>query len=191
MIKHQKVFELVKQAYEASEEEFGQWMWKNHVPFVAKKTEELSKKYGANANIAVAGALLHDYGDAFMYRHAENHEEVSEKKAKYVLHQAGYTTDETEEIMTQVIEPHSCRGDIVPTTIEGKVMATADALAHLSTDFYVQFTWMHIPENKTYEEFLEWVTEKLERDFYKKIFFEEVKEKYRYRYEALKEVFVK
>jgi HD superfamily phosphodiesterase len=190
-MKHSKVLELVKKAYESTEEDFGKWMWKNHVPFVAKKTLELSKIYQANEDIAVAGALLHDFGDVFMYRHADNHDEVSIVEAKKILKEAEYSEQEILKVLNDVIDPHSCRDENLPKTIEGKVMATADALAHLTTDFYIQFTWKHIPENKTYTEFLEWVKEKLERDFYKKIFFEDVREQYRYRYEALKEVFVK
>lgn len=68
-------------------------------------------------------------------------------------------------------------------------MATGDALAHLTTDFYIQFCWKHLPEGKSYPEFLEWVAEKLDRDFNSKIFFDEVKEEARKRYEALRAVF--
>ncbi len=61
-----------------------------------------------------------------------------------------------------------------------------------STEDFAQ--WMiknHLPENKNYNEYLEWVKEKLERDFHDKIFFEEVKKDVRDRYEALKEVFLR
>ena len=191
MNKYQKVAQQVEKAYLACTEDFGKWMWKNHVPVVAQKAEELSIKYGADSDLAVAGALLHDFGDAFMYRFAKNHEEVSQTKAREVLSKSGYSKSQIETVMQEVIAPHSCRtGDELPRTKEARVLATADALAHLTTDFYVQFTWKHIPEGKTYEEFLVWVTEKLDRDFNRKIFFDEVKEEVRYRYDALMEVFV-
>lgn len=191
MSKHSQVAKLVAKAYEQAQEDFGQWMWSNHVPIVAQITEELSEKYSANADIAVAGAWLHDFGDAFVYRFHEKHDEISEKKALEVLQQAGYSDSEVEKVMQEVIAPHSCRDNTMPTTIEGKVMATADALAHLTTDFYLQFAWKHIPEGKTYHEFLEWVSEKLDRDFNKKIFFEEIQQNIHGRYDALIEVFVK
>lgn len=69
------------------------------------------------------------------------------------------------------------------------MLATADALAHLSTDFYIQFAWMHVPENKNYQEFVQWVNEKIERDFNSKIFFDEVKVSIEPRYNALKKIF--
>lgn len=190
MPRHQKVAQLVAEAYQNCPEKFGQWMWKNHVPIVAEKAEELSAAYSADADKAVAGAWLHDFGDAFVYRFDEKHEELSDTKAREVLTQAGYSIDEITEIIEEIIAPHSCKKDFFPQTPEGKVLATADALAHLSTDFYVQFAWLHIPEGKSYEEFLVWVEEKLDRDFKSKIFFDEVKESIRPRYDALREVFV-
>lgn len=119
------------------------------------------------------------------------HEETSFKEGVEVLQQAGYSEAEIEQVMKQVIGPHSCRDGNLPSTIEGKVMATGDALAHLTTDFYVQFCWKHLPEGKNYNEFLDWVAEKLDRDFNKKIFFIEVKDEVRQRYESLTEVLVK
>ncbi len=191
MQKHKKVFELVKKVYEKTNEPFAMWMWNNHVLVVAKKTEELSIQFQANEDIAVAGAWLHDFGDAFVHRHSDQHEEISKSEALKVLQEAGYIEAEINEVMNDVIEPHSCRDGFLPRTLEGKVMATADALAHLTTDFYVQFAWKHLPDNLSYEEYINWVKEKIDRDFNNKIFFNETKEKYRYRYESLKEVFTK
>ena len=190
-MKHQKVAQLVEKAYTSSKEDFAQWMWNNHLQFVARKTEELAKRFGANEDLAVAGAWLHDFGDAFVHRHSGEHEEASVNEAKKVLHEAGYSVDEMQEVLEVIIEPHSCKDDNLPTTIEGKVLATADALAHLTTDFYIQFTWKRLPENKSYSEFVDWVNEKLNRDFYKKIFFEEIKDEVKNRYQSLLEVFSK
>ena len=191
MSRHQKVAQLVEEAYLACTEDFGKWMWKNHVPVVAQKAEELSIRYGADLDIAVAGALLHDFGDAFMYRFADSHEEVSETKARELLSKSGYSESEIEVVLKEEIAPHSCRpDDEPPRKKEAQVLATADALAHLTTDFYLQFTWKHIPEGKTYEEFLSWVTEKLDRDFNRKIFFEDEKKEVQKRFDALMDVFV-
>lgn len=120
MSKHQKVAELVEKAYKSSSQDFAQWMWQNHVSVVAKKTEELAQRFGANADIAVAGAWLHDFGDAFMYRFDEGHEVTSVTKGVEVLQQAGYTQTEIDQVMKQVIEPHSCNDGNLPNTTEEK-----------------------------------------------------------------------
>lgn len=190
MADHIRVAELVGVAYRNSPEPFAQWMWQNHVPVVAKKTEELALQFNADVDIAVAGAWLHDFGDVFVHRHAADHEDVSKNEAVKILKQANYSEIEIEKVLQEVIAPHSCRDGFLPTTLEGKVMATADALAHLTTNFYVQFAWKHLPENKTFAQFIAWVTAKIERDFHTKIFFDEIKEVVRFRYDALKEIFV-
>lgn len=190
-MKHHKVAQLTETAYTSSKDEFALWMWHNHLQFVAKNAEELSQKFNANEDLAVAGAWLHDFGDAFIDRHAQEHENISQVEASRVLKESGYSDSEIKEVIEVIIEPHSCRAGNLPQTVEGKVLATADALAHLTTDFYVQFAWMHLPENKSYSEFINWVNEKLDRDFNKKIFFDEIKKEVESRYKALRQVFSK
>jgi HD superfamily phosphodiesterase len=190
MSRHQRVAKLVEQAYTTSPLEIAHWMWEYHVPVVAHHTEHLAQRLHAQADIAVAGAWLHDFGDAFVSRFDSEHEVITLQKGSAVLQQAGYTSHEVTEIFEHVINPHSCYPGNEPITLEGKIMATSDALAHLTTDFYPQFCWKHFPEGKDYRGFLEWVKEKLERDFHAKIFFPEVQKAVRQRYEALKETFV-
>jgi HD superfamily phosphodiesterase len=188
MRRHQ-IAKLVEQTYLSSKQNIALWMWQNHLQFVAQKALELSDKFNANADLVVAGAFLHDFGDAFVSRHASNHEEVSKEEAIKVLQKADYSPQEIQEILEKVIAPHSCYEGNMPETLEGKVLATADALAHLITDFYVQFAWKNMPDGKSYQEFLVWVSEKLERDFNDKIFFEEIRDEVREKYLALKLVF--
>ncbi|HEX7017948.1 MAG TPA: HD domain-containing protein [Patescibacteria group bacterium] len=189
MQKYQKVAELVQEAYTKSKEPFAKWMWQHHVPVVAKNAEKLSDRFKANKDVAIAGAYLHDFGDAFVDRYAVNFDEISGEQMKNVLVKAGYDQEEITFIEAEVIAPHSCKAGHLPTSLEGKVLATADALAHLTTDFYLQFCWMHLPEGKTYDEYLAWVKEKLHRDYEIKIFWPEVKKEVDDRYQALKEVF--
>jgi len=189
MNKHQKLYRLVEESYAQSQQPFAQWMWKNHVPIVTQHAERLSKKYGANLDLSIAGALLHDFGDVFVHRHSTKHEEVSKAESVKLLKQSDYSDNEIHEVLEKVIAPHSCKEGLLPTTLEGKVLATADALAHLTTDFYLQFSWMHLPEGKTYDEFISWVVGKIDRDFNDKIFFSEIRAVAKHQYRSLLEVF--
>jgi len=190
-MKHLSLISLVKQAYTASQQEIAPWMWTNHVQLVARYAEQLSERFGAKTDLAVAGALLHDFGDAFVSRHAPEHEEVTRKQATQILQQANYSVAEIDTILTKIIASHSCYPGNLPTTLEGQVLATADAMAHLMTDFYLQFAWKNLPDGKIYSEFLTWVQAKLDRDFNDKIFFAEVRDEVREKYLALKLVFAK
>lgn len=185
-MRHQDVALAVQQAYESTSLDFAQWSWVNHVPVVARHAEKLSLQYHANIELAVAGAWLHDVGDGYVDRFAENHEAVTRLEATKIMQQCGYSVTEIDTVLNQVIKPHSCRENNLPSTIEGKVLATTDALAHLTTDFYVQLCWKHLPEGKSYPEFIEWVNEKLDRDYHKKIFFSEQSHTVTARYEVLK-----
>lgn len=191
MPKHLITAKLVEKAYATSTDALAHWMWDHHLRIVAKKAEALSVQHNANADLAVAGAWLHDFGDAFINRHNKQFDEVSEKESRTVLQEAGYSPDEIEEVINVIMRPHECRGDDIPQTLEGKILTTADAFAHFMTSFYTEFCWMHIPENKTYREFIDWVAEKFERDYHTKIFFDDIREEVRPRYEALKEIFLR
>lgn len=189
MKKHQQVAQLVEAAYLASKQPFAKWMWAHHLQFVAKKAEQFAVRFGANADLAVAGAWLHDFGDVFVLRHDPLHEETSKLEAIKILQQVDFTKIEIKNIIEQVIAPHSCYENALPSTLEGQVLATADALAHLQTDFYLHFAWLNLPDDSTYPEFVLWANQKMDRDFYNKIFFEPVREEVREKYLALKKVF--
>lgn len=183
------VEELVTKTYKNTSQEWGMWVWQSHVPIVAANAQKLSERFKGKPEYAVAGAWLHDLGDAFTSRFAENHEEISMREATKILQQAEYTPAEIKIVLDEVIAPHSCT-DVLPTLLEGKIIATADALAHIMTDFYVNVCWQHIPQDKNYLQFKEWVQTKVDRDFNKKIFFEEVRAEVKPKYEAIKMVFV-
>lgn len=78
-------------------------MAKNHVPVVAKFAQELCGEFGADPDFAVAGAWLHDIGDALVARHAEVHEEVTQRETRRILSGAGYSESEIERDFNQKI----------------------------------------------------------------------------------------
>jgi HD superfamily phosphodiesterase len=184
-----KLIQLADSAYQSSEQFFAQWMYQNHVPLVAKYAQELCERFSGDKNIAVAGAWLHDFGDVFVHRHDEKHDQISQDESLKLLKQAEYSQQEINQVMEEVIAHHSCRDGDLPVTIEGKILATADSLAHLTTDFYLQFAWMHLPDNMNYQEYKNWVKEKIDRDFHHKIFFAEIQDELKDRFEALEAVF--
>jgi len=186
MPRQRQLTKLVQLAYEQSSCSFAQWSWPNHVIKVAKYAEELAVRFEANVDLAVAGALLHDFGDVFVERNHQSHQEVTNREGAKLMKQAGYSEKEIDEVLKVIIPPHSCKDGQVPKTMESKVLATADALAHLQTDFYLQFAWMNLPELATnFEEYRSWAQSKIERDFQTKIQFEEVKDEVKPRYLAL------
>src|SRR3989344_2627926 len=191
MEKSENVFNLVETLYLAnSSRDMGKWMWNNHVQWVTDKAKKLAEKYNADVEKVYCAALLHDLADSQFERGDKDFDSWSENKGKEILAGAGFVDDEKKEIFEVIVRPHSCRPESLPATLEGKVLATADAMFHLQTSFFPMLCYKQRPEHtKTYAEWQKWFDEKIERDFGPKIFFTDEKEEVRADYEALYRVF--
>ena len=177
--------------YGASKTVMGKWMWRNHVQWVADKGRQLAEKYDADPEKVYCAALLHDLGDCKYERDHQDFEIWSWEAGKDILKKAGFRRAKRDEIL-EAIRTHSCHLGHLPTALEGRVVATADAMWHIQTSFFPRLCYMHRPlKAKTYDDWQAWFNEKIERDFTVKIFFEDEKEEVRANYEALVRAFGK
>lgn len=194
MDKVQTLEQLVRDLYEARNEErepWADWLYENHIFVVADYAVQLAKEHSVDESLVYAAAILHDVADAVMSRHDAGHEEKSADIARDVLSQSGYDQQEIEVIVDDALRFHSCRGDERPKTLEGKIVATADALAHLKTDFYLFGKEQQLARGDSIASFKAWVLEKIDRDLRKKIFFDSARESAHADYEKLKTLFEK
>ncbi len=190
MDRKERVFTQVEELYESSSLVMSKWMWNNHVQWVANKAKILAEKYKADIDKVYCAALLHDVADTQYERGDENFNAWSESKGREILTQAGLNEEDVKEIIEIIIRPHSCRPGNLPTTLEGKVFSTADAMFHLQTNFFPMFCYKKRPERtKTYEEWQSWFEEKIDRDFVIKIFFDDERAEVKDDYNALYRVF--
>ena len=191
MTKLDKLEEAVKKLYEAKNPErdgWADWMVDNHVFLVADYATDLANRFGANTDLARAGALLHDIADCKLARMDPGHEAESLKIARELMVQSGYTKEEISLVADDAIRYHSCHDGKSPESIEGKILATADSMAHLKTGFYIHAAWA-FGKTKTLQQLKEWVLKKIERDLNDKVFFDEVREELRPDYEIIKNLF--
>ncbi len=187
-----RVEKEVKSLHARSEDEcMHTWFYDNHVAVVAKYAGEIANNARADAEIAVLAALLHDIARVKKVFDEPAVTEESFRMADDILQRNGYSKKEI-ELVKKAIVNHGCH-DKLPETEEGRAMATADALAHLMTDFYLVFAfnhhWADLPRD--FEGYREWVLAKIERDFHKKIFYAKYKWLAEKRYQALKLIFSK
>ncbi|MGI8420577.1 MAG: HD domain-containing protein [Candidatus Levyibacteriota bacterium] len=164
------------------------WFVKHHVIVVANYATALAKKYKVNEELARAAALLHDIADTCTKREDKDHGAISLTIARQIMRETGYSEDEIKLVVDDAIRYHSCHNNEHPQSLEGKILATADSMAHLKTDFYVFAAWAFGRE-LTLEELKQWVLKKIERDLHKKIFFEEVRAEVLPDYIRIKEFF--
>lgn len=185
MEKTSRVFAEVCELYQASNTSMGKWMWHNHTQWVASKAADLARKYGADPELTYCAALLHDLGDCKYERGHKSFDSWSTIKGRKILHHAGFEESSTAEVL-EAIRTHACRKGELPTRIEGKVLATADGLWHIQTNFFALMCYMHRPEGAaTYQDWQGWFVKKIERDFTVKISFDDEKAEAKANYDAL------
>jgi putative nucleotidyltransferase with HDIG domain len=168
--------------------DWADWLYENHVFVVASTGKDLAKRYGANEELVMAAAMLHDIADAVMRREDDEHEEESFKIARSLLQETGFSEKEIGIVVDDAIRFHSCHGNNAPNTLEGRVMATADGFVHLTTDFY-DFALRTLSGIESADEIKNWALPKIDRDFRKKIMFDEVREEAASSYERVKGLF--
>lgn len=187
--KQKMIYDAVAHLYTNSRRRIAHWLWEHHVIIVASKALVLAQKYDANLDYVFAGALLHDLADVWIERTDVHFEVKSQLKAEQILRKVGYSHSDIVIITQEIIKPHSCHPDNIPQSLEGKVLATADALAHLQSNFYPMLKKMGLPEHINPSNFNEWARTKIDRDFGAKLFFEGEREEARKDFEKLKHIF--
>lgn len=191
MNKLEQVQAKVRELYvskDPNRDEWTDWLYENHVLVVAKNARELAIKYGASEELSEVAALLHDIADVRMARINPDHEETSLDIARQIMTEAGFANDEISLVVDDAIRYHSCHGDERPKSKEGLILATADSLTHLQTDFYIYATWA-FGKDRSLEELKEWALKKIERDLYSKISFEEERQEATADYDMIKNLF--
>lgn len=191
MAKIEQLRQLVKKAYGQklpTAADWASWLYDKHVLVVAEYAVELAEKHGANVELTEAAALLHDLADYKMKRTNPAHEEEGLKTAREFMMQVGYSEDEIHLVVDDAIKFHSCHAGERPKSTEGLVLATADAFAHLKTNYYYIVAWSFGKEGRSLDDFKDWTLKKLDRDFYNKISFEDEQQNAQGDYEKLKEL---
>lgn len=97
----------------------------DHVLRVLVLAERIGQAEGAAMEIVRAATLLHDVARAEEERTGACHAKVGAERARQIL--AGYPADKVEAV-AQAIASHRFRDDVVPQTLEAKVLYDADKL---------------------------------------------------------------
>jgi hypothetical protein len=149
-----------------------EWFYKGHVKVVADYAALIAEREGMSVRVPVLASLLHDVARTACVEGEPELTAESERMAREAMAEAG-VADEDVEHVCQIMAIHSCRGEVRPTTKPGKVMTTADAMAHVMTDFYFMLPfkgWLTAAND--FEGYRNWVCEKTKRDLNNKIFYE-------------------
>jgi len=161
------------------------WFYQKHILVVEKLAMELCDNYPeANRDAVSLMVFLHDIGRAD--NHSENHDLYGSEYARKLLTKNQFSTNFI-DLVAEGCKTHSCDTFSKPTSLEGKILATADAMSHFHNGFYLQifYSWSQKIDEKHYPKLVKQqnfanlkkkLFEKMDGDLNSKIFFTEAKE---------------
>lgn len=155
-----------------------------HIRIVEKYSMLLAKKLKADLEITQLGALLHDIG---MIKHGkENHELTGVKEAQKILNDLNYPKNKINRI-SEIILSHRGSKEIPPKTLEAKIVANADAMAHY--DILPALLEVALRENNNDgKAAFWWLYHKIERNWQKKLTIPYARKMMEEKYQAIKVV---
>lgn len=169
---------------------WNEWVWHGHNEVVAAWVDKIAQSHEFDVEAVKIAAYLHDLAYAWTDKNDSEEERQSLDEARMILEKEGFEPKRISLIVDGIIEGHGMHSGEKPALTESQVLATADAMAHLTTDFYLVICWNHyLFEGKTLSDYKVWVMKKIERDFNSKIFFDDMREIARPYYKSLERMF--
>ena len=177
------MIEEIKQIIEKEYADLDYFDYRHHLLPVVEYAEKLAEICDANKEVVELSAWFHDIGRIKFG--SRNHELTGAAEAEKILKQFGYS-DEIIEQVKHCILSHRGSGSIQPQTMEAKVVATADALAHFDMFLPLLTAIGKMEKGKDARIIYGWLYEKMERDWNKKILIPEAMEIAEGKYRAIK-----
>lgn len=127
-----EVAELVKQACFRRKNYFGGGTWECHIVPVVKHSLKLGEKLKADLKVLELAALLHDYANLVNAKKYEKEHHVHGAMfAEKILKEYNYPKEKIEHIKDCIIS-HRGSVKVAHKTIESRILASADAMSHIS-----------------------------------------------------------
>jgi len=125
----------------------------SHIPSVEKWAQKIVKDYPkADKEVLLLSVWLHDIGHALSSH--KDHDIESEKATRCFLKKIGMNSEKIEKV-AHCARAHRCR-DVMPETIEAKILAAADSASHFTDGCYMNMLLSGIKKL---------ALEKMERDY--------------------------
>lgn len=174
--------EEIKQIIEKECAELDYFDYRYHLLPVVEYAAKLAEICEVNKEVVELSAWLHDIGRIKFG--ARNHELTGAAEAERLLKQFGYSAEIIEQVKHCILA-HRGSGSIRPQTMEAKVVAAADALAHFDMFLPLLTAIGKRGKGKDDKILYRWIYEKMERDWNKKILIPEAMEIAEEKYRAI------
>lgn len=176
-----KILEIVNKEHTAEDVKY-------HLSVVVKNGLKLAEIYRADSEVVELACWLHDIARAKGLEPGQDndHHISGAKMTEKILIDLKYPKDKIKKVVGCILAHRGGKNDYIPKTIEEKIVANADAMAHFDT-FLNLFSEFVTPEN--FEKGLSLIKAKLERDWNKKLTLPEAKSLVKEEYDAIKLLF--
>ncbi len=179
-----EIAELVEEACGRETNVFGYGIWSHHLIDVVRHARALAAELDADREVIEIAALLHDYAAIADPELIAEHHVHGARLAREILAGYGYPDDGIEAVRACILSHRGSR-EVPRATIEARIVASADAMAHIDNVpalLHVAFTRRGLG----IDEGVAWVLEKLGRSWAKLM--PEARARTRDRYEAARGV---
>ena len=123
---------IVKKACYSKQNIFKSTIWQYHIMPVVEHSMRLGRKLKADLEILELAALLHDYASTIgRGKYYREHHSQSAKMAVKILKRLNYPAARIERVKECIIS-HRGSVKIKPKTLEAKILASADAMSHIT-----------------------------------------------------------
>ena len=160
-----EVEKIVKQANDSKRNYFSDTVQKYHIQPVVKYSLILGRKLKADMEVLELSALLHDYASLVDKKLYKEHHLHGAKLAEKILSDLNYSEEKIKHIKDCILS-HRGSLNIKKKTIEAKILASADAMAHITElvdMFYLTFGVYNFKTTAG----AKWLKSKLIRDWQK------------------------
>jgi len=126
-----EVKRIVKEANDSPQNKFGSSVWEYHLESVAKYALILGKKLGADLEVVELASYLHDYSSLVNIKNAKEHHLHSARMAEEILKLTTFPKEKIEKVKACILA-HRGSVKMPKKTLEEKIVASADAMAHFN-----------------------------------------------------------
>lgn len=173
------------------------WFYEEHLLVVEKLAMALCEYYPkANREAVNLMVWFHDIGRA--HNANRDHDLYGAEYAQKILTANSFTQTDI-DLIVEACKTHSCDDYGKPKSLEGKILATADAMSHFHHGFYLRIlnSWSQkvdpdhykeLARNTDYQFLKQKLLEKIDKDYQEKIFFKEAKQAILPMYQAWKKI---
>lgn len=160
-----EVRKLVKEACYSPKNKFCNTIWIYHVTPVVEHSLKLGRKFQVDLEVLELAAYLHDYAGLVNYKFYKNHHLEGARLAGEILENLNFPKEKIKHVKG-CIKCH--RGSIKKDrkTIEAKILASADAMSHISDLADMFYLTFGVHRYKT-NEGARWLKKKLRRSWQK------------------------